>query len=64
MKPNRQATVRKFRVGKEPCERECRLTRTPAVRVIETLHVGADQTPVVREVTGTHRRGEKGRRGP
>lgn len=68
MKPNRQATVRKFRLGEEHCERQCRLTRTPKKRVMEVFRLraiwGADHTPMLRQVTSIHRLGEKGRRGP
>ena len=64
----REMTVRKFRLGEEPREREYWLTRTPEERVMEVFRLraiwGADQTPMVRQVTSIHRLGEKGRRGP
>ena len=64
----REMTVRKFRLGEEPRERDYWLTRTPEERVMEVFRLraiwGADQTPMVRQVTSIHRLGEKGRRGP
>lgn len=64
----REMTVRKFRLGEEPREREHWLTRTPEERVMEVFRLramwGADQTPMIRQVTSIHRLGEKGRRAP
>ena len=64
----REMTVRKFRLGEEPREREHWLTRTPGERVMEVFRLramwGADQTPMVRQVTSIHRLGEKGRKAP
>jgi hypothetical protein len=64
----REMTVRKFRLGEEPREREHWLTRTPEERVMEVFRLramwGADQTPMLRQVTSIHRLGEKGRRAP
>ena len=64
----REMTVGKFRLGEEPREREHWLTRTPEERVIEVFRLramwGADQTPMIRQVTSIHRLGEKGRRAP
>ncbi|WP_425146085.1 hypothetical protein [Deinococcus sp.] len=64
----REMTVRKFRLGEEPRGREYWLTRTPEERVMEVFRLraiwGADQTPMVRQVTSIHRLGEKGRQEP
>ena len=64
----RKMTVRTFRLGEEPREREHWLTRTPQERVMEVFRLramwGADQTPMVRRVTSIHRLGEKGRKAP
>lgn len=61
-------TVRKFRLGEEPREREHWLTLTPEERVMEVFRLramwGADQTPMVRRVTSIHRLGEKGLKAP
>lgn len=60
-------TVQKFRLGEEPPEREYWLTRTPEERVMEVFRLramwGADQTPMLRQVTSIHRLGEKGKKG-
>ena len=64
----RQMTARKFRLGEEPREREHWLTRTPEERIMEVFRLramwGADQTPMLRQVTSIHRLGEKGRKAP
>ena len=64
----RKMTVRTFRLGEEPREREHWPTRTLQERVMEVFRLramwGADQTPMVRWVTSIHRLGEKGRKAP
>nr|RIX96618.1 hypothetical protein D3W47_20020 [Deinococcus sp. RM] len=64
----RKMTVQKFRLGEEPREREDWLTRSMEDRVMDVFRLramwGADQTPMVREVTSVHRLGEKGKKGP
>ncbi len=64
----RRVTVQKFRLGEEPREQEDWLTRSMEGRVMEVFRLramwGADQTPMVREVTSVHRLGEKGKKGP
>lgn len=60
----REMTVRKFRLGEEPPERDSWLTLTPEERVMEVIRLrarwGADQEPMVRRVTSIHRLGERG----
>ena len=60
---SRAITVRKYTLGHEPPEREFWLTRTPEERVMEVFRLrqiwGADREPMVREVTGIRRLGEK-----
>jgi hypothetical protein len=64
----RELTVRKYRLGEEPRERDYWLTRTPQERIMEVFRLramwGADQTPMLRQVTSIHRLGEKGHKAP
>lgn len=64
----RVMTVRKYRLGEEPPERDHWLTRTPEERVMEVFRLralwGADREPMLRRVTSVHRLGERGKTGP